>query len=194
MSSEKAYYEDPANVEGYSKFNPEHDGGLLVDALRPHLPEGATVLELGMGPGKDFELLSQRYEVTGSDFSTAFLQRCRVKHPQADLLLLDALTLDTDRQFDAIFSNKVLIHMDEEQLAQSFARQHALLNPGGIILHSFWYGDTEGQFGALTLRRRNEEHLERLLEEHFDILVMERHAKMSEGDSIYFVARARQAD
>ena len=105
--------------------------------------------------------------------------------------MLDALTLETDQHFDAIFSNKVLIHLDEEQLAQTFARQHAVLNPGGIILHSFWYGDSEAEFGALTLRRRNEEHLTRLLEEHFDVLVMDRHAKMSEGDSIYFVARAR---
>ena len=185
MSSEKAYYEDSTNVEGYSKFNPEHDGSLLVDALEPYLEKHAV------GPGKDFALLSKRYQVTGSDFSNAFIDRLREKHPQADLVLLDALTLETDQKFDAIFSNKVLIHMTEEQLSQSFARQHDVLNEGGIILHSFWYGDDEQSFGPLTLRRRNEAQLTPLIEEHFEILLMDKHAKMKDGDSIYFVARAR---
>ncbi len=44
MSTEHAYYEDPRNVAGYSQFNPEHDGTLLVDALQAYLDPGATVL------------------------------------------------------------------------------------------------------------------------------------------------------
>jgi len=191
MSTEHAYYEDPRNVAGYSQFNPEHDGTLLVDALQAYLDPGATVLELGMGPGKDFELLSERYEVVGSDFSNAFLAYVRDRHPQAELMLLDALTVETERKFDAIFSNKVLVHMSEDELSQSFARQHEVLNEHGLMLHSFWYGEEEKSFGALTLRRRNEAHLKRMLEARFDILLMKRHAKMKVGDSIYFVARAR---
>ena len=191
MSNEKDYYENPDNVANYSKFNPTHDGALLVDALLPWLEEGATVLELGMGPGKDLELLGQRYRVTGSDFSSAFLERYRDKSPAADLLLLDALTIDTDRHFDAVFSNKVLVHMSADELAESFARQHAVLNPGGVILHSFWYGEGEQDFGELTLRRRNENDLPPLLEPHFEILALERHAKMKDGDSLYVVARKR---
>ena len=188
---EKDYYENPANVENYSKFNPEHDGALLVEAFCDWLPDGATVLELGIGPGKDCDLLSRHFRVTGSDFSNAFLERYRAKHPDADLLLLDARTLLTERRFDGIFSNKVLIHLSEEELVQSFARQHELLNDGGIILHSFWYGEDEQHFGELTLRRRNEQDLPLLLEDKFDLLALERHAKMKEGDSIYVVARKK---
>ncbi len=191
MSSEKAYYENPANVESYSKFTPSHDGGELVDVLRRWLPEGATLLELGMGPGKDFELLAQHYRATGSDFSSAFVERYREKDPSADLLLLDALTIETDRHFDGIYSNKVLVHMSSDDLRASFARQHACLNDGGVMMHSFWYGDTEAEFGALTLRRRNEHDLAELVEPHFEILELERHAKMKEGDSIYVVGRRR---
>ena len=191
MSSEKAYYENPENVANYSKFNPSHDGSLLIDALTPFLPDGSTVLELGIGPGKDLALLSEHYSVTGSDFSHTFLERYREQHPAADLLLLDALTLDTDRRFDGIFSNKVLMHMTADELAESFARQHALLNDDGVILHSFWYGEGEQSFGELTLRRHNEQDLAALLEPHFDILALERHAKMQEGDSIYVVARRK---
>ena len=188
---EQDYYENEANVESYSKFTPSHDGGLLVDALAAWLPEGATVLELGIGPGKDYQLLSQRFNVTGSDFSTAFLQRYHALDPAAELLQLDARTLATDLRFDAIFSNKVLIHFSADELRQSFARQHDVLNEGGIMLHSFWYGEGQKEFGELTLVYHNEKDLTAMLEDSFDILALEKHAKMAEGDSLYVVARAK---
>ena len=133
------------------------------------LPDGGTLLELGMGPGKDLDLLAEHYRVTGSDFSNAFLDRYREKHPDADLVNLDALTIETDRSFDGIFSNKVLVHMSDEDLDASFARQAEVLNPGGVILHSFWYGEGEEQFGGLTLRRRDEAALKRLVEPHLEL-------------------------
>ena len=49
------YYENKEKVEKYIKFTPSHDGAILVDKLVELLPEGATVLELGVGPGKDFD-------------------------------------------------------------------------------------------------------------------------------------------
>jgi hypothetical protein len=40
--------------------------------------------------------------------------------------------------------------------------------------------------------RHNEADLEAMLDGAFDILAMERHAKMEEGDSIYVVARKKR--
>ncbi len=42
-----------------------YDGRELIAALTNYLPAGAEVLELGMGPGVDLDLLSQTYQVTG---------------------------------------------------------------------------------------------------------------------------------
>lgn len=188
---EQNYYENEANVENYSEFTPSHDGSLLVDALAAWLPAGASVLELGMGPGKDYQLLKQRFKVAGSDFSNAFLRRYQAKDPDAELLQLDARTLETDLRFDAIFSNKVLIHFSADELQQSFARQRDVLNAGGIMLHSLWYGEGQKEFGELTLVYHNEKDLTAMLEDSFDILALEKHAKMAEGDSIYFVAKKK---
>jgi trans-aconitate methyltransferase len=188
---EQNYYENAANVENYSKFTPAHDGALLVDVLSAHLPAQATVLELGMGPGKDYKLLSQRFKVTGSDFSNAFLDRYRSQDPAAELMQLDARTLDTAQCFDAIFSNKALIHLSGEELQQSFARQHEVLNDGGLIMHSFWNGEGQKEFGGLTLVYHNARELTAMLEDSFDIIAMEEHAKMAEGDSLYVVARKK---
>ncbi len=185
------YYENEDNVRKYTRFTPAHDGALLVDALSAQLPPDATILELGMGPGKDFKQLSRDFRVTGSDFSQLFLDLYRQQDPSADLLRLDARTLDTERTFDAIYSNKALIHMSADELQQSFARQHAVLNDHGLILHSFWYGDGEDVFNDVTLAYRNEAGLTAMLADAFDILTLERHAKMADGDSIYVLARKK---
>jgi cyclopropane fatty-acyl-phospholipid synthase-like methyltransferase len=183
------YYENEKNVSSYIEFTPAHDGALLIDLLTKQLPQGSSVLELGMGPGKDFKRLSEHFQVTGSDFSHAFLDRYRGLDDSADLLYLDARTIDTDRRFDAIFSNKALIHFSPAELQQSFARQHAVLNDNGLILHSFWSGEGQANFNDLTLVYHNEQDLTELLSGSFDILALERHAKMAEGDSIYVLAR-----
>lgn len=185
------YYENEEHVDGYTKFTPAHDGTLLIDALGEHLAPGATVLEIGIGPGKDFKVLSERYKVTGSDFSRLFLKRYREKDAEAELLHLDARTLDTERTFDAIFSNKALIHMSPAELQQSFARQHDVLNDGGLILHSFWYGDGEDEYSGLKFTYHNEKDLTEMLEGSFDILALEKHAKMADDDSIYVLARKK---
>ena len=188
---EQDYYENPANVENYSKFTPSNDGGELIDALCKWVPDGASVLELGIGPGKDFKLLCEHFKVTGSDFSKAFLDRYRALDPDAELLQLDARTLATERRFDAIYSNKVLMHFDAVELRQSFARQHEVLNKDGLMFHSLWYGEGQNEFGGLTLVYHNEKDLTAMLEDSFEILALEKHAKMKEGDSIYVVARKK---
>jgi SAM-dependent methyltransferase len=183
------YYENEHNVASYIKFTPARDGTLLVDALSEHLARRATVLELGMGPGRDFERLGQHFHVTGSDFSRLFLERYRRANTSADLLYLDARTLDTGRRFDAIFSNKALIHLSADELRQSFRRQHAVLNDNGLILHSFWYGEGEQAFNGLNLVYHNENDLPAMLADDFTILALNRHTKQAEGDSIYVLAR-----
>ena len=63
------YFDDEKNVAEYIKMADGYDGREFIPILRAHLEDNATVLELGMGPGKDFELLSKYFRVTGSDRS-----------------------------------------------------------------------------------------------------------------------------
>jgi len=185
------YYENKEHVEKYIRFTPSHDGSFLIDLLVGALPAGSTVLELGMGPGNDFDVLSRSFEVTGSDFSREFLRLNRARNAEADLLHLDArtLVLDTDRTFDGIYSNKALIHLGREALRESFSRQHAVLNDAGLVLHSFWYGEGEEEYSGLRMVKHTEEELTKMLEGPFNVLDIGRHAKMAENDSVYVLAR-----
>lgn len=165
-----SYYDDPKNVEEYIRLADGYDGRALVDLLCDHLPAGSTVLELGMGPGKDLEMLSEHFEAIGSDSSSIFLDRYRQQHPDADLLQLDARTLETDRRFDCIYSNKVLHHLAALELSDSLDRQWTLLNPGGLLLHALWYGDGEETHGGMRFFYYDEASFGRLFAGKFAVV------------------------
>jgi cyclopropane fatty-acyl-phospholipid synthase-like methyltransferase len=187
------YYDREEGVREYLKMAEGYDGAQLIEVLKGHLPAGSTVLELGMGPGKDLDLLSQAYKAIGSDTSQLFLDLYRRRCPEADLLLLDAKTIDTARTFDGIYSNKVLIHLDADELKESFTRQAQVLNRRGWAMHSFWYGDEEDEeHHGLKFYYYSEEGLTRLAGGLFEIVAMARYREMEDGDSIYVLMRKRQ--
>jgi SAM-dependent methyltransferase len=185
------YYHDSENVEEYVKMAEGYDGRELVEALRNHLEASSTVLELGMGPGKDLVLLSEHFRVTGSDSSSIFLDRFRQEKPEADLLLLDAVTMDTDRRFDCIYSNKVLHHLTKPQLEASFREQARVLNSGGLLFHSFWYGDQVEEFHGLRFVYHTEASIAEAIGDGYEIVESARYAEMEEVDSLYILLRKR---
>ena len=144
-----SFYHTEKGVADYISMADGYDGKEMINVLQRHLDPGKSVLELGMGPGKDLDLLSVHYSATGSDFSAIFVDRYRALHPDSDLLQLDAVTINTDRQFDAIYSNKVLHHLSDSELASSIERQSAVLTKQGVVLHSFWYGDRVEEFSGM---------------------------------------------
>ena len=183
------YYDDPEKVEQYIEMAAAYDGRELIEVLKRYLPEGATVLELGMGPGKDLAMLKETYRATGTDVSQVFVDRYLADSPGADVFALDAVTLETDRIFDGIYSNKVLIHLTLQELAASFRRQAEVLVPGGVALHSFWYGDAEEVYDGLRSVSYTEATLREAVGVALEVVEVVRYAEMEEGDSLYVVVR-----
>lgn len=185
------YYDDERNVEEYIKMAEGYDGRHLIDALKAYLAAGATVLELGMGPGKDLDMLKQIYRVTGSDNSAVFLERYRRAHPDTDLIRLDAASLATDRQFDGIYSNKTLQHLSRVECRRSLQRQVQVLKPGGIALHGLWYGEGEECYDGLRSVYYTEDAIKAILPADFRLLDIFRYKEAEEGDSICLVLQRR---
>jgi cyclopropane fatty-acyl-phospholipid synthase-like methyltransferase len=183
------YYDSEKNVNDYIEMAKGFDGAELIKVLRNHLPEGSTVLELGMGPGKDLALLAEWYEATGSDSSRVFVDLYRRSHPESDLLLLDATTMETDRSFDGVYSNKVLQHLTKEQLRVSLQKQRYVLKSRGVLMHSFWYGTGEEEHQGLLSVYYTEIDLENLVGKSYEVEELERYKEMEDGDSIYMVLR-----
>jgi len=57
MGTNMNYYDDPKNVADYIQMAEGYNGEELIQLLQEVLPSGSTVLELGMGPGTDLDLL-----------------------------------------------------------------------------------------------------------------------------------------
>ena len=135
------FYESREGAEAYRRIAQGYDGSALISTLKQHLAPGKRVLELGIGPGTDLLLLAQDYEVVGSDFSQAFLDLFAQEHPEIPVLCGDAERMNIEGRFDAIYSNKVLIHLSPEALRTSFAAQLGVLSgPESLVLHAFWRG------------------------------------------------------
>ena len=182
LKDRKEALEYQAMAEGY-------DGRLIIDQLGLHLKPGASVLELGMGPGKDLDILAEKYRATGSDISPAFLELYKEKNPQAGLLQLDAVTLDTDRQFDCIYSNKVLHQLSRTELKQSFIRQSEVLNPGGLLCHSFWYGDKTVEHKGAKFEYYTEDTIPDYVPDTLELISYRKYKEMVADDSVLFIFR-----
>ena len=200
-----AFYLDPDSAKQYIGMADGYDGQELINELQQFRPASPnwTILELGSGPGTDWELLSaiDGAVVVGSDISPFFVDRLRQTYSDGQFVIADAANLTLSQEllnkigsgFDAIYSNKVLHHLTIMQLVESFRRQREYLNPGGLICHSFWKGDgteTKHDIGMYS-KYHQESDLEELVKPHFEILRIKTYKEMDEGDSILVIGRKR---
>jgi SAM-dependent methyltransferase len=195
MGGIERFFDSERNAREYIAMAADYDDCGLINVLRRHLPDGSEVLELGMGPGKDLEVLGQHFRAVGTDASQSFLDIYLASHPNADVFLLDAVIMNTNRQFDAIYSNKVLIHLTRAELKQSLAAQAGVLRPDGIAVHSFWYGETEEEHNALRFTYHTEESIREAVAamgpgaSGFEIIETIRYTEMEANDSLAVVLR-----
>ena len=181
------FFDTEKGVDDYIKMAEGYDGEELIKILKEYLPEKSTLLELGMGPGKDLDILKKDYIVTGSDNSQIFLDRYKKQNPLIDLIKLDAVTLLTDRKFDCIYTNKVLHHLIQDDLKKSFQRQLEILNSNGILFHSFWKGDEDENYDGLLFTRYQIDDLKEIIDNNFDIVEIETYTEIEKDDSIYVI-------
>ena len=186
------YFDVPENVRDYMRMADGYDGAGLIAVLKKHLPAGSTVLELGMGPGKDLALLLQAgLRPTGSDASEVFLRRYRESGGTLPTLVLDARTLETDERFDVIYSNKVLQHLTHDELRQSLTRQAEVVTPGGVLLHALWHGAEQERHHGLLFTQHTEASVRQALPPDLELVEHERFDEMDEGDSLWVLLRRR---
>lgn len=163
------------------------------DQILDVLPRGNSLLEIGMGPGNDFAWMSELYEMTGSDYSPLFIEKAKKRFPGADLVVLDGISLPTERRFDALYSCKVYQHIPLEKFIEVLDRQWQILNPGGVIIHSFWIGDKIEDMDDMRFYYHNEALLTEAIESKFNIVYREKYTEFEEGDSLFLIGVKRNA-
>ena len=188
---EDSFYKKPETTKASIKSAEGIDGKELIVKLNELLPTNSKVLEIGSGPGSDYKIFHENHEVVGSDFSDAFLTHLKAAYPDGKFLHLDAISLETELKFDAIYSNKVLHHLSNEELMGSIERQFALLNINGLLCHSFWRGSGDEIFKGLFVNYHEENDLRKLFSTSFEIISIDRYEEFEKDDSLLIIARRR---
>ena len=188
---EGEYYKTKESVEEYIRLAKDVSGKQLIEKLKRILPANSVFLEIGSGPGTDWKILSESYKVIGSDNSAEFLNHLINENPNGEFLELDAITLKTDKNFDGIYSNKVMHHLTNNELIDSVKRQYEILNSNGIICHSFWKGDGSEIFKGLFVNYHNEVGLKKVFKNYFEILSIEKYKEFENDDSLLLIGKKK---
>ena len=108
----------------------------LLDDLMARLPDRAKVLDAGCGAGIPVaKILSDRFELTGVDFSEAQIELARRHVPGAQFVCQDMTKLDyPEDTFDAIVSYYAIIHIPREHHRSLFVNFQRMLKPEGFAL------------------------------------------------------------
>lgn len=183
------FYNEPLKVDEYERMCNEYDGTEIYNILDKHLTKNSTLLELGSGPGNDIFYFQYKYKVTGSDTSDEFLLRCREKFKEVPFKKLDAVLIETQQVFDCIFSNKVLHHLNREDLKNSLIRQQQVIKPNGVFAHTFWLGDKEFTMEGMLFVFYDRDELLSLVSKYFTIQETYAYNELEEGDSIFIIAK-----
>ena len=189
---------DAATYDSCGTFVWEH-GADLIEVLAPR--PGDRVLDVGCGTGHlTARIAESGADVLGIDASEAMVLQARSNYPHLRFEVLDALEMDLEPQFDAVFSNAVLHWITEPDAAA--ARILKALKPGGRFAAEFggkgnistiieavhrarermgakrieqvpWYFPSAGEYSAL---------LERLGFEVTHAQLFDRPTRLGEGD------------
>src|SRR5688572_3316397 len=108
----------------------------LLDDFIERLPANAKVLDAGCGAGIPIsQMLSERFDVTGVDFSEAQIELAKENIPNANFICQDMIGLDfPENTFDGICSYYAIIHIPREEHQPLLTNFYRMLKPGGFAL------------------------------------------------------------
>jgi 2-polyprenyl-3-methyl-5-hydroxy-6-metoxy-1,4-benzoquinol methylase len=114
----------------------------LVGLVAELADAGASVLEVGSGPGVDADRLEALgFTVRRTDAARAFVELQRADGHRIDLL--DVRTDDLGGPYDVVFAHAVLLHIDRAELPAVLTRLRAAVRPGGLLAMTLKEGDGE---------------------------------------------------
>ena len=151
-----AFVENTRNVD----FHP------IQDEFLEKLPDGACILDLGCGSGRDTKYFLERgYEVDAIDGSK---ELCTMASEYTGIPVKCQLFQEFDEveKYDGIWACSSLLHLSLGELDEVLYRIEKALKPQGILYMSFKHGVFEGERNGRYFLDFTEEKLNQLLENH----------------------------
>lgn len=139
------------SIDYYNKYATayfESTVNLNIDDVRKefekYLPEGASILDLGCGSGRDsLAFYENEFEVTPLDGSEEMCALAQI-HTDLEVLHMTFEELDFDEVFDGVWACASLLHVEEEKMPGILKKIGNALKPGGVFFLSVKEGDFAG--------------------------------------------------
>lgn len=136
-----SYYN--ANADAFIEGTLSVDVSHLYAAFEPLLPEGASVLDVGCGSGRDLKHFAERgYQSLGLEPSNQLAEFAQ-KHSGQQVVCATVQGTDWTEHFDGIWCCASLLHVPKDELREVFQKLTKALKLGGVMYVSFKYGDEE---------------------------------------------------
>ena len=156
------YYNQYASI--YFENTVNLDVTHLIEPFTSYLEEGASVLDLGCGSGRDsLTFLNMGYDVTALDGSEEMCSLASI-HTDLDVLHMQYEDLDFEEVFDGIWACASLVHLEKEELPEVLKKISKALNPGGIFYRSVHKGDFEGLINQRYFAEYSKKELKKIME------------------------------
>ncbi|WP_151816970.1 class I SAM-dependent methyltransferase [Acinetobacter junii] len=144
----------------------------LYQPFLAELPEGACILDLGCGSGRDtLAFKNKGYMVEAMDYSQALVQQAteltglQVRHAS----FYDLVESD---QYDGVWACASLLHCERDKLLDVLRRIHRALRCTGICYMSFKYGTTDRVKDGRAFTDLDEEQAQVLLAQLDGVVVL----------------------
>ncbi len=149
------------------------DVELLLQSFMKYLKQGAAILDLGCGSGRDSKyFLDKGYAVTAIDGS-AELCKMASAFIGREVAQITFDKIDYYQMFDGVWACASLLHVPSLQLPSVFVRISRSLKPGGYLYVSFKYGAFEGERNGRYFTDLSEEKLTGIISHHKELEIKE---------------------
>lgn len=165
------YYSKYANI--YFEKTVDLNMEVILDKFIELLPEGATVLDLGCGSGRDsFYLIEKGFDVTALDGSKQLCELAEI-HIGQDVLNMRFEDIDFEHVFDGIWACASLLHIKAEDIDGIMDKIIKSLKMDGILYMSFKYGEFSGIRNERYFEEYNTRGLKELISRHKELQILD---------------------
>ena len=157
------YYNKYAEEFTASTF--EVDMESLYQPFLAELPEGARILDVGCGSGRDtLAFKNKGYQVDAIDYSEKLVKKAS-RLTGIPIKLKSFYEVDDYEAYDGIWACASLLHCERSRLAEVLEKMVQALKPNGVIYISFKYGDSDRDKDGRKFTDLDENQADALLEQ-----------------------------
>lgn len=165
------YYNKHAEEFIASTF--EVDMESLYQPFLAELPEGARILDVGCGSGRDTLAFKDKgYQVEAIDYSAELVKKAK-ELTGIEVRQQSFYELNESEKYDGIWACASLLHCDRDFLPEVMGHIFKALKPNGMCYMSFKYGNTDREKGGRSFTDLNEQQAHELIKQIDQALLLQ---------------------